>query len=99
MRVVARQIAEKKASGIPEPVSIITPGCQHPLYHGKDVPQSRSSSIIADLSCCHEKVQRSSVLIGDRMPLRVHAAFCPSDQAGWIPFLSRRFEAVRCALR
>lgn len=35
--------------------------------------------IITDLSHSHEKAQWSSVLIGDRMQPRVHAAFCLSD--------------------
>ena len=53
--------------------------------------------MIADLSRSHQKAQRSSVLIRDRMQIRVHDVFCLLDQAAWIPFFSRRLEAVRCA--
>jgi len=41
----------------------------------------------------HEKAQRSSVLIGDRMELGIHTAFGATDQAAWIPFFNRRLEA------
>lgn len=75
------------------------PRSQYPLCCGKTVQQGRGTGIIADLSGCHEEAQRSSVLIRDRMQLRIHATFGPTDQAPWIPFFNRRLEAVRCALR
>jgi len=52
-----------------------------------------SSSI---LSICHEKAQRSSVLVGDRMQFGVHVPF---GAIAWVSLFQRRLAAVRCVLR
>ena len=85
--------------GIPKPICVIPAIGQHPLGYGKTVGKGCCTCIITGLPRRHEEAQRSSVLIGDGMQLRIHTAFCATDQATWIPFLSRRLGAVRCALR
>ena len=85
--------------GVPEPVGAIPTIFQHPLCYRKTAQQHRDRAAITHLSRNHKRAQRSSVLIRDRMQLRVRAAFYLPGQAAWIPFFNRRLEAVRCALR
>src|SRR5690606_4344386 len=84
---------------IPEPVRVISSVAQQPLRVGKIVEQRGSASIIADLACSHEEAERATVCIGDGVQLCVHSPFRAADQPPRPPFLTRRLDAVRCALR
>lgn len=63
------------------------------------VEQRGSAGIIADRACGHEEAERTTICIGDGMQLRVHAPFGTADQPSKIPSLTRRLDAVQCALR
>jgi hypothetical protein len=63
------------------------------------VKQRRCTGVVADLSGGHEEAERAAVCVGHGMELRVLTAFSATDQAPEIPFLTRRLDAVRSALR
>ena len=83
----------------PEPVGVISSVAQKPLRVGKAVEQRGCPSIVADLAGGHEEAERATVCICDGMQLCVHAPFRAADQPPKPPFLTRRLDAVRCALR
>ena len=66
---------------------------------GQIVEQRCSARVIADLTSGHEEAQRATVRVGDGVELRVHAALGATDEPPEIPFLTRRLDAVQCALK
>ena len=52
-----------------------------------------------NLARSYEEAQGTAIGIGDGVQFGVHAAPGSSDQPSRPPFLTRRLEAVRCALR
>ena len=84
---------------VPEPVGVVAAVAEQPLRLGQIVQQGCRAGIVADLACGHEEAQGAAVGIADGMKLGVHPAFGAADQAAKTPFLTRRLDAVRCALR
>lgn len=84
--------------GLPEPVSIVSPVCQHHPGIRQESKQLSCSLIITHLSCGQKKQHGFTIIIDYSMEFGVQAAFSPADSAGNSPFLSR-LAAVRCAFR
>ncbi|MPL96457.1 hypothetical protein SDC9_42638 [bioreactor metagenome] len=82
-----------------EPVSVIASVGEQPPRLRQAAQQRRRASIIADLPGGHVEPDRPPLRIRDSVQLGVHATFGSSDLARSPPFLTRRLDAVRCALR
>ena len=64
----------------PEAVGVATPVRDHPFDSGKTALQEGGSGMVADLSCCHEELQRPSTSVSDIMKLGVQATLRKPDQ-------------------
>ena len=88
---------------LPEPVGIMAPVGEHPFGSGQTAWQGSCASVIADLACGHEELQRTPLGVRDGMQLGVQATLRAPDQTLALivgpPFFARRLEAVRCAFR
>ncbi len=87
----------------PEPVDVIAPVCDHPFGGGQTPQQGGGASVVADLACGHEELQRTSLGVRDGVQLGVQLTLRAPNQAPALvvgpPFFARRLEAVRCAFR
>ena len=84
---------------VPELIGIIAAVAEQPLRPWHLVQQGRRAGMIGDLACGHEDAERAAVGIADGVQLGINPAFGAADQAAETPFLTRRLDAVRCALR
>ena len=87
------------SKGFAEPVRVISSIAEKPRGGWQTAYQSSGTSVVTDLTGRHEEPDRSPSRISDRMQLCSHPALRSPDQATTPPFIDRRLEAVRCALR
>jgi hypothetical protein len=83
------------AQGLSEPVGVITSIRQKVFNRWQSIDNEPGAVVIAHLSFGQAQDDRATVTVTNRMKFGVQSAFCPSDTAGNIPFLSR-LAAVRC---
>ena len=84
---------------ITEPVSIIAPVSQQGACGRKRVKKHARANVIAGLPRAETHRQGPPFGIHNGVQLAVQPAFCAPDKAPAPPFLPRRLEAVRWALR
>ncbi len=89
--------------GFAEPVGIVASVGEQPVGSWQSVEQGERAGVVAYLARAQEEAEGPPVRVGDRVELRVEPALRASDEAPRLrpgpPFLDRRLEAVRCALR
>ncbi len=81
---------------------IATVGDQ-PFFTRQAAQQGRRAHVVADLACGHKEADGTADGICHCLQLGVQSALGAPDQTSALvvgfPFLTRRFEAVRCAFR
>ncbi len=72
---------------------------QQPVRTGQAAQEGQRPGVVAHLAGCQEEPDRPSFGVGHSVQLGVQPALRAPDEPTAPPFLARRLEAVRCALR